>query len=94
MSPFSFTSNGTQRWSITEVNKQGEPLLHDLLADWFTQKKEYGLAQRHFIRGSSPEKFAVMLVSFAKEGHPSEVDLFIARAVLQYAFFPLSSDHP
>jgi len=72
------------RWSITEGNKQGEPLLHDLLADWFTQRKEYGSAQRHFIRGSSPDKFAAMLVLFAQEGHPSEADLFIARAVLQY----------
>jgi hypothetical protein len=68
-------------------NKYGEPVLHSLVADWFAQNKEYGYAQRHYIRSDSPDKFAVMLVLFAKEGHPSEADLFIARAVLQLSIF-------
>jgi len=72
------------RWTMAEGKKYGEAVLHDLLAEWFTQQKEYGYAQRHYIRGDSSDKFAVMLVNFAKLGHPSEADLFIARAVFQY----------
>lgn len=73
------------RWSAEAENtKHGNPLLHDLLAEYYTKHKAYGQAQGHFIRGNSPEKFAQMLVFFAMQGYPSEQDLFVARVVFQY----------
>lgn len=73
------------RWSVSEgTNKQGEPELHDLLAESYFRQNEYGKAQRHFLRGNRPERFAEVLTSWSNQAYPSERDLFIARAVLQY----------
>ncbi len=47
-------------------------------------KERYAQAQTHFLKGDSPKEFGEMLVNWAKQGYPSEYDLYIARAVLMY----------
>ena len=45
----------------------------------------YAEARNHFLYASQPEDYGNMLVEFAcKKGYPSEADLFIAQAVLQW----------
>ena len=42
-----------------------------------------------------PEEFGLMLVEFAtQKGHPSEADMFITQAVLQYDNTSTTSIHP
>jgi len=73
------------KWTATEgENKQGHTQLHDLLAESYYQEKEFGKASKNFLRGGSPERFAEMITEWCKEVYPSEQDLLVARAVLQY----------
>jgi len=58
--------------------------LYVLLARSYAEAKEYGSAQRYYINGNNPQEFAGMLCKWIEEGYPSEYDLFIARATLQY----------
>jgi len=73
------------RWSAQmDPNKVGNPIFHDALALSFYEQKDYGKAQRHFLRGTKPHEFARMLVEWSLESYPSERDLIIARSVLLY----------
>jgi len=65
-------------------NKEGDPRLHNLIAAIDHQAADYGMAQKHYLRGSQPEQFAQALLEWSREGFPSEEDLYIARAVFQY----------
>jgi len=72
-------------WSrCAENNNQGDCTLHNIFAQSFCKIQDYENAARHFVRGSNPEAFAIMLVEWAAKGYPSEADLYIARATLQY----------
>ncbi|KAL6057049.1 Golgi to ER traffic protein 4 [Balamuthia mandrillaris] len=65
----------------------GEPRFHNALASYFFHvTKDWGQAQRHFVRSGNPQGFTEMLLAAAEEGGNLEVedDLFLARAVLQY----------
>ncbi len=73
------------KWSIAEgPNKQGDPLLHNLMAEAYWKEKEYGKSAKHFIRSNNPERFTEMLSEWSTQVYTSERDLVIARAVLQY----------
>lgn len=75
-------------WSASHgKNKQGEPLLYNLLGKLFYKHKNYGKAQKYYIRGTEIDEFVSMLTEYASSVLPSEVDLIIARAVLQFIFF-------
>ena len=57
---------------------------YHMLSYWFTEGN-YAEARNHFLYASRPEDYGSMLVEFAcKKGYPSEADLFIAQAVLQW----------
>ncbi|XP_022673358.1 Golgi to ER traffic protein 4 homolog [Varroa destructor] len=63
----------------------GHPDLHRLLAINFWQEKNFSDARYHFIHSTDGTNFARMLVEFhTSRGYRSEVDLFIAQAVLQF----------
>lgn len=50
--------------------------------------KNYSQARYHFIHSADGDNCALMLVEFhVNHGYSSEVDMFIAQAVLQYVFF-------
>jgi hypothetical protein len=73
-------------WSSNALNNnQGAVELHDLYAAYY-QNVDKGLAEKHFLRGNSANVpiYVDMLVSWSAQGMPSEIDLFLARAVLQY----------
>jgi len=73
-------------WSIHQgiKNYQGNPHFHLLLAELYCRKGEYGKAQKHFLRSTSPEEFCVMLIKWSVDVNPSERDLLIARSVFHY----------
>ncbi|GAB5356296.1 hypothetical protein AAMO2058_000278600 [Amorphochlora amoebiformis] len=62
----------------------GDARLHTDLARYYHGKNSYGLAHRHYVRGRRPTDHARLVLEWAKKGYPSERDLFIARAVLEY----------
>lgn len=76
------------KWSVAEgENKLGDPSLHFAFAERYLSLEEYGKAQKHYLRSGNPVRFASVLSSWSKTAYPSEADLFIARAVLQYLCF-------
>jgi len=80
-------------WSAhPDNNNQGAPPLHDVFAKFYDQQNEYGLAQSHYLRGTFSKDYATMLIKWSSEGFPSERDLYIARAVLQYLCLSNLSD--
>eukprot|EP01089_Gocevia_fonbrunei_P003298 TRINITY_DN13230_c0_g1_i1.p1 TRINITY_DN13230_c0_g1~~TRINITY_DN13230_c0_g1_i1.p1 ORF type:complete len:294 (-),score=49.46 TRINITY_DN13230_c0_g1_i1:20-901(-) len=73
------------RWSLTKgTHKQGDPKLHLTLAKYYSSQQLFGDAHKHWIRSDDPKAFAEVMIQYANEGYPSEKDLYIARAVLQY----------
>ncbi|KAL0278753.1 UNVERIFIED_CONTAM: hypothetical protein PYX00_000479 [Menopon gallinae] len=104
-------STNALRWSLTgsEVDKTGQighPQLHQMIAEIFWKEKNYVLARYHYLHSTDGHGCAAMLVELHNlKGYPSEVDLFIAQAVLQYlclqnkktaavAFSSYTTQHP
>ncbi|GAQ81470.1 hypothetical protein KFL_000810110 [Klebsormidium nitens] len=64
---------------------QGAPELHVMLADYvWASAGDLATASRHYLRADKPARFAEVLGEAMQQGYPSEADLVIARAVLQY----------
>ncbi|XP_071443576.1 Golgi to ER traffic protein 4 homolog isoform X2 [Hetaerina americana] len=100
------------RWSISgrspgnQQLKTGHPLLHRSIAQIYWQEKNYSMARYHFLHSTDGPGCAKMLVELhTQQGYASEIDLFIAQAVLQYlclrnkstaneAFKSYTSQHP
>ncbi|XP_042205789.1 Golgi to ER traffic protein 4 homolog [Homarus americanus] len=73
------------KWSCGETHKLGHPRLHQLLAQTLWKEKNYGSARYHYLRSEDGGGCANMLVELhLLRGYPSEVDLFLTQAVLQY----------
>ncbi|XP_071521488.1 Golgi to ER traffic protein 4 homolog [Panulirus ornatus] len=73
------------KWSCGERHKLGHPRLHQLLAQTLWKEKNYGSARFHYLRSEDGGGCADMLVELhLLRGYPSEVDLFLTQAVLQY----------
>ena len=60
--------------------------LHDAFAKTYDEEKDYGIAEKHYLRGTNQSAHAAMLLKWSKNGFNSESDLFIARTVFQYVF--------
>ncbi|XP_061169060.1 Golgi to ER traffic protein 4 homolog [Saccostrea echinata] len=96
------------RWTmkVNSQHKRGHPDLHQKLGLSFWDEKNYVQARYHLIHSHDGKNCALMLIEcHIKGGYPSEVDLFIAQAVLQYlclknkdtaqvAFVKYTEDHP
>lgn len=75
------------QWSIKGAHeyKSGHPQLHQSIAQILWKEKNYALARYHFLHSTDGSGCAAMLVELHRQrGYSSEVDLFIAQAVLQY----------
>ncbi|KAA0203416.1 hypothetical protein HAZT_HAZT004544 [Hyalella azteca] len=73
------------KWSSTEDFKLGHPTLHQQLALVLWKEKQYALARYHYLRSDDGSGCATFLIELhLLKGYPSEVDLFLAQAVLQY----------
>lgn len=73
------------KWSSSDDCKLGHPDLHRQLAQVLWKEKEYALARYHFLRSDDGTGCATLLIELhLLKGYPSEVDLFLAQAVLQY----------
>ncbi|EEB12163.1 conserved hypothetical protein, partial [Pediculus humanus corporis] len=75
------------RWSVTgsEIYKSGHPQLHQFIAEIFWKEKNYVLARYHYLHSSDGQgKLKFQIELHILKGYQSEVDLFIAQAVLQY----------
>jgi len=79
-----FIKNAINWSSNKDNNDQGAPELHDAFAKFYDREAQYGLAHMHYLRGTHPELHAKALVKWTAQGYEPEIDLFIARAVLQY----------
>lgn len=98
------------RWSSKQqdgVNyTTGHPRLHQSVAVTLWKEKNYPQSRYHFIHSTDGDGCATMLIEYhISKGYPSEVDLFIAQAVLQYlclknkstastAFYTYTEKHP
>ncbi|KAG6442356.1 hypothetical protein O3G_MSEX002275 [Manduca sexta] len=72
------------KWSM-DSNKKGHPLLHKKIAEVYWKEKKYTAAHRHFLHSSDGSAYANMLIELhTTKGIKSEIDLFIAQAVLQF----------
>uniref|UniRef100_A0A3B3ZVX0 Golgi to ER traffic protein 4 homolog n=1 Tax=Periophthalmus magnuspinnatus TaxID=409849 RepID=A0A3B3ZVX0_9GOBI len=70
------------KWSTGGSGKLGHPKLHQLLAVTLW-KQNYSESRYHFLHSSDGEGCALMLVEYsASRGFRSEVDMFVAQAVL------------
>ncbi|XP_071509251.1 Golgi to ER traffic protein 4 homolog B-like [Diadema antillarum] len=75
------------RWSQGDSRGKGsgDPELHKQFANILWQEKNFFEARYHFLRSMDGEGCALMLVEYhLNKGYSSEVDMFIAQAVLQY----------
>lgn len=74
------------RWSMNvSQHKRGHPDLHKKFGLAFWKDKNYSQARYHFIHSTDGQNCALMLIEFhVNNGYSSEVDMFIAQAVLQY----------
>ncbi|KAK3090317.1 hypothetical protein FSP39_010901 [Pinctada imbricata] len=75
------------RWSMKVDNQhtRGHPELHKAFGTFFWREKNYIQARYHFLHSTDGRSCATMLIEYHTNfGYPSEVDLFIAQAVLQY----------
>ncbi|XP_049868916.1 Golgi to ER traffic protein 4 homolog [Pectinophora gossypiella] len=71
------------KWSM-DSNKKGHPLLHKRIAEVYWKEKKYTAAHRHFLHSSDGNAYANMLIELhTTKGLKSEIDMFIAQAVLQ-----------
>lgn len=73
------------KWSTGGSGKLGHPKLHQLLAVTLWKEQNYSESRYHFLHSSDGEGCALMLVEYsASRGFRSEVDMFVAQAVLQF----------
>uniref|UniRef100_A0A669CIH8 Golgi to ER traffic protein 4 homolog n=2 Tax=Oreochromis TaxID=8139 RepID=A0A669CIH8_ORENI len=73
------------KWSTGGSGKLGHPKLHQLLAVTLWKEQNYSESRYHFLHSSDGEGCAHMLVEYsASRGFRSEVDMFVAQAVLQF----------
>ncbi|XP_063073180.1 Golgi to ER traffic protein 4 homolog [Engraulis encrasicolus] len=73
------------KWSTGGSGKPGSPRLHQLLALTLWKEQNYSESRYHFLRSADGEGCALMLVEYsATLGYRSEVDMFVAQAVLQF----------
>ncbi|KAL8592719.1 hypothetical protein ACOMHN_037659 [Nucella lapillus] len=75
------------KWTITvdQSHNRGHPSLHQKLGIIFWQENNYPQARYHYLHSEDGEACATMLLEYhTSRGYPSEVDLFITQAVLQY----------
>lgn len=74
------------QWSITGTNyKNGHPYFHRRLAQVFWNEKNYQMAKQHFMYTKDGSGCASMIIEIhSQHGYSNEIDLFIARIVLQY----------
>ncbi|XP_045497283.1 Golgi to ER traffic protein 4 homolog [Colias croceus] len=71
------------KWSMDD-GKIGHPLLHKRIAQVYWREKKYTSAHRHFLHSSDGATYATMLIELhTTKGLNSEIDMFIAQAVLQ-----------
>lgn len=96
------------KWSASneQEHRFGHPRLHRAVALTLWKEKNYSQSWFHFLRSMDGESCASMLVEYhLVQGFPGEVDLFIARAVLQFlclrntitanvVFFHYTQTHP
>jgi hypothetical protein len=79
----SLTSTGTTSSVVPFIS--GHPKLHAQFAITYWQESDYAQSRYHFVRSTDGEGCAAMLIEYhIVRGFPSEVDLFIAQAVLQF----------
>lgn len=64
-------------------NSNGDPELHYKLAQSLEETSP-STAHNHYLRSQHPFEHAEMIVRWSKAGFPSEQDLFLTRAVLEY----------
>ncbi|XP_055418343.1 Golgi to ER traffic protein 4 homolog [Bubalus kerabau] len=73
------------KWSSGGSGKLGHPRLHQLLALTLWKEQNYCESRYHFLHSSDGEGCANMLVEYSTaRGFRSEVDMFVAQAVLQF----------
>ncbi|XP_022419182.1 Golgi to ER traffic protein 4 homolog [Delphinapterus leucas] len=73
------------KWSSGGSGKLGHPRLHQLLARTLWKEQNYCESRYHFLHSSDGEGCANMLVEYSTaRGFRSEVDMFVAQAVLQF----------
>jgi len=76
------------KWSATERKTlsplEGAPELHYELAAAYQADKQFGHAQRHYLRANNATALGAMVLIWSEEGYPSEKDLFLARPIFQY----------
>ncbi|XP_059754318.1 Golgi to ER traffic protein 4 homolog isoform X4 [Balaenoptera ricei] len=71
------------KWSSGGSGKLGHPRLHQLLALTLWKEQNYCESRYHFLHSSDGEGCADMLVEYSTaRGFRSEVDMFVAQAVL------------
>ncbi|POI36150.1 hypothetical protein CIB84_000096 [Bambusicola thoracicus] len=72
------------KWSSGGSGKLGHPKLHQLLAITLWKEQNYSESRYHFLHSTDGEGCANMLVEYSSSrGYRSEVDMFVAQAVLQ-----------
>ncbi|RMC17680.1 hypothetical protein DUI87_05344 [Hirundo rustica rustica] len=72
------------KWSSGGSEKLGHPKLHQLLAITLWKEQNYSESRYHFLHSTDGEGCANMLVEYSSSrGYRSEVDMFVAQAVLQ-----------
>lgn len=70
-------------WSKSPTNNnQGAPELHTAFARHAAIRKDFGTAQKHFLRSDDMDSFAKMCVLWSDDGFPGEEDLFFTRPTL------------
>ncbi|XP_025779023.1 Golgi to ER traffic protein 4 homolog [Puma concolor] len=73
------------KWSSGGSGKLGHPRLHQLLALTLWKEQNYCESRYHFLHSADGEGCAHMLVEYStSRGFRSEVDMFVAQAVLQF----------
>ncbi|RXM27676.1 Golgi to ER traffic protein 4-like [Acipenser ruthenus] len=73
------------KWSSDGSAKLGHPKLHQQLAVTLWKEQNYSESRYHFLHSCDGEGCADMLVEYsASRGYRSEVDMFVAQAVLQF----------
>lgn len=73
------------KWSSGGSGKLGHPVLHQQLAIALWKEQNYSESRYHFLHSSDGEGCANMLVEYSTvKGYRSEVDIFVAQAVLQF----------
>ncbi|XP_070270334.1 Golgi to ER traffic protein 4 homolog isoform X1 [Myotis yumanensis] len=73
------------KWSSGGSGRLGHPRLHQLLALTLWREQNYCESRYHFLHSADGEGCANMLVEYStSRGFRSEVDMFVAQAVLQF----------